>query len=75
MKNAMTTWMKDRNETRVGEGTGKREHVPSPGFYEMKDVILHNKRVWGNKCWAMRPSNNTKIEQQFKKKRYERTEH
>lgn len=36
--------------------------------------MLHDKRVWGNKCWAMWTHNNTKTEQQYKKKTYERTE-
>lgn len=81
MKNSMITWMKDRNETRAGQGTGKKEQVPSPGFYERKKAcsvtcrMLDEKNVWGNKHWAMLAQRNTKTEQQCKNKRYERTEY
>lgn len=42
---------------------------------QLEGVMLHEKKVWGNKHWAMLAPNNTKVEQQSKKKGYERTEH
>lgn len=59
MKNSMITWMKDRNETRAGQGTGKKEQVPSPGFYERKKACSVTCRMLDEKngatniglCW------------------------
>lgn len=84
MKTTMTIWMKDSKGTRAEQGTGKERenkyHLQDTMkgrklAQQLEGVMRHEKKVWGNKHWAMLAPNNTKVEQQSKKKGYERTEH